>query len=216
MTNTLAELTIRLSVALRDPTFATWPSTEMDDLVTWAVADLYDLVTRPILPSSTVGAGLAAVQLVANTYYYNLPTGMMALSRVDLLDSGGVDLGPLNGRAWEIVGDIFAGTAQIHISPAIASTAGILKLHGYGAYNVTTFPVADAFVPLVLAMARAEAYRRIGADRERFKVWLARNQRQNISMDELLSLSGEATREAERLRQRVPRTSHKPVPGRQG
>jgi hypothetical protein len=216
MANTLAELTIRLGTALRDATYTTWASTELDDLITWAVADLYPLVSRPILPSSTVGAGLAAVQLVAGTYYYSLPTGIVALSRVDLLNSGGDDLGPINGRAWEVVGDVYAGTAQIHISPYIASTVGILKLHGYGVYNVTTFPVSDAYVPLVLAMARAEAYRRLGADREKFKSWLSRNQSQNVSINELLQFVNDADSEIERLRRRMPPSNHKPVPGRQG
>ena len=208
-TNLLAWITWDLATALRDTTLATWDSREMDTLVTQAVARLYPRFSRAIAPAS------ATIALVAGTYYYNLPASVIAVSRVDLLDSSGDDLGPINGRAWEITGDIYGGTAQMHISPQIASTAGTLKLHGYARYDVTTNLIPDDFVPIVIARARAEAYRRVLADRARFKTWLSRNQSQNVSVNELVQEINEADAEIARL-ERQHRVWQKPVPARQG
>jgi hypothetical protein len=209
VSNNAAGLNAFLATALRDTTYVTWPTGEMDNLITWSVARLYPRFSRPIAPSS------ATIALVSGTYYYNLPVSILSVSRVDLLDSAGNDLGPVSGRAWELTGDLLAGSGQIHIAPRIASTAGTLKLHGYARYDVTTNLIPDDYVPIVLARARAEAYRRVLADRARFKTWLSRNQTQNVSVNELVQEINEADQEIIRLERQL-RTWQKPVPGRQG
>ncbi len=209
LSNNLAGLNAFLATALRDTAYGTWTTGEMDNLVTWSVARLWPRFSRPIQP------GLATIALTDGTYYYTLPSPVLAVSRIDLLDSSGNDMGPISGRAWEITGDIMGGTAQVHIAPYIAASTGTLKLHGYARYDTTANLIPDDYVPLVLARARAEAYRRVLADRARFKTWLSRNQTQNVSVNELVLEINEADAEALRL-QRELRTWQKPVPARQG
>jgi hypothetical protein len=214
MANDLMVLNPALSLALRDPLNQTWGQDEVDDLLTWSVARMWPRYSRALTPAD------ATITLVSGTYYYDLPEGCLAVSRIDLLDSSGNDLGPISGRAWEITGDVYALAGQVHISPMIASTGGTLKLHGYGRYIVDspdgeTGLVPDDFVPLVLARARAEAYRRLAADREKFKAWLSRSQTQNVSVNELLQMVNEADAEALRLERQL-RTWQKPVSGRTG
>lgn len=211
MANDLSTLNGKLATQLRDTSGTlVWASTEKDDLITWAVTGLWPRFSRPLDPTVTT------VALVAGTYYYALPAGVKAVSRVDYYDANLVEYGPLHGRSWEIAGDAFYGTGKLHVSPAIAEQGGTVRLNGYGIYDVTTNLIPDILIALVLAKARAEAYRRMGVDRVRFKEWLAKNQTQNVSVNELIHLINEADNEAIRLERSLPRTWQKPVPGRQG
>lgn len=212
MSNNLAGLTTKLQTALRDTSGDVWDSTELNDILTWVVADLYPLLSRPLDPTSTT------VTLDGDStpeYFYDLPSGVMAVSRVDLVDSDSNELGPLASGSWEIVGDVLAGTGKIHVAPSVVQSfdGATLRLNGYGRFDLTTNLVPDDYVRLVLALARAEAYRRAAGDREKFKVWLARNQTQNASVNELLLLVNEADAEAEKLR-RQHKVWQKPVPAR--
>lgn len=213
MANDLATLNGYLDTALREDTVDTvWTSTEKNNLIDWAVASLWPRYARPLDPTAST------VTLVADTYYYSLPTGTRNAVRVDVVDSSSNDYGPMHGRAWELTGDLIAGTGKIHVSPEYVSAyaGGTLRVHGYGVYDTATNLIPDLYVPLVLAKSRAEAYRRLGANREQFKVWLARNQNQNVSVNELLQLINEADSEVRRLEMTIPRVWQKPAPGRQG
>lgn len=215
MANNAATLNTKLATALRDTTYATWGTGEIDDLIAWSVSRLFATgFSRPIDPSVSGGQ----ITIAADTYWYALPSGVNAVSRIDLLDTSGNELGPISGRAWEITGDVLNGTGKLHISPQIVSSSvgAKLMLHGYAHYDVTTNLIPDDLVPLVLARARAEAYRRVAADRERFKAWLARNQVQNVSVNEMLQMINEADAEAAQLERRTQRTWMKPVSGRVG
>lgn len=211
MPNDLATLNAKLTTQLRD-TGATlvWASTEKDDLLDWAVAGLWPRFSRPLDPAA------ATVALVTDTFFYALPTGVRAVSRVDYVDTNAIEFGPLHGKSWEIAGDAFYGTGKLHVSPAIVSQGGSLRLNGYGVYDTATNLIPDILVPLVLAKARAEAYRRIGPDRVKFKEWLAKNQVQNVSVNELLQFINEADNEMQRIEHSLPRVWMRPVPGRQG
>lgn len=210
MVNNLVTLNAKLTRALRDATYATWTSAELDDILTWTVAELYPRISRQIIPES------ASITLVADTYKYDFPAGIIDVTDVILFDSSGDPVTELGGSSWFIEGDPLAGTADLRVAPAIvdAYAGGSVKLRGYGRYDLTANYPPDDFVPLILSVARQEAYRRVGADRERFKAWLSRNQNQNVSVNELLSLISEADRDAERLK-REKRTWVRPVPGRQ-
>ncbi len=214
MANNAATLNTKLATALRDTAYATWGTGEMDDLIAWSVARLFPRFPRPIDPSVSGGQ----ITIAADTYYYSLPAGIAAVSRIDLLDTSSNELGPISGRAWEITGDVLNGTGKLHISPQIVSSfvGAKLMLHGYGHYDVTTNLIPDDLVPLVLARARAEAYRRVASDRERFKAWLSRNQTQNVSVNEMLQMINEADAEARRLEQTSMRIWMKPVSARVG
>jgi hypothetical protein len=86
-------------------------------------------------------------------------------------------------------------------------------VRGYAEYGVASNYISNELVRLVLAKARGEAYRRMAGDRVQFKNWQARNQAQDMSVNELILLVNEADGEAERLFRRH-RTIRKPVPGR--
>ena len=213
MANDLPTLSSKLAQALRDVEHEGWTSLEKDDLIKWSVANLFPRYARYLDPS------LAAqkVTLVSGTYWYALPTGVLEVSTLDLISPTADEYGALDGQAWQITGDPYSGSAKIRVSPQIVDNlGGSVRVHGYGRYDTTTNLIPDDFVQLVVANARAEAYRRMGADRARFEQWQARNQKQNISVNELYSLVTEAESEALRLLRFTPRTWRRPVPGRLG
>lgn len=207
MSNDLATLTTKLSTALKDTTNAVWSSAELNDILTWSLAELFPHISRPLDPTSET------VTLVADTYFYSLPAGLLTLSRVDWVDTDSNELGPLASGSWEVVGDPLMGTGKLHVAPTIVDQGGTLRLNGYGRFDLSNNLIPDDFVRLLLAIARAEAYRRLAADREQFKVWLQRNQTANVTINELVLLINEADAEAERIRRRV-RVWQKPVPAR--
>lgn len=209
MSNDLATLSSKLATALRDTTHETWNSTELDDLVTWAVAGLYPRYARVLDPTT------ATLTLVAGTYFYALPAGVVEVSAVDHY-SGTTEYGPLDDQAWAVAGDLESGAGQLRVAPIFAESANTLRLYGYGKYDVTTNLIPDDLVPLVIARARGEAYRRMGADRANFLQWQTSEQNQNISVNELVLLINEADADANQLASRIPRTWRRPVPGRLG
>lgn len=213
MANDLATLNGFLDTALREDTVdSVWTSAEKNNLIDWAVASLWPRYARTLLPS------VATIALVSNTYHYALPSGTRNVVRVDLVDASGNEIGPVHSRAWELEGDVVAGAGYLRVSPIYvdAHSLGSLNLTGYGVYDTATNLIPDLYVPLILAKSRAEAYRRLGANREQFKVWLSRNQTQNVSVNELLQLINEADAEVRRLESVIPRVWQKPAPGRQG
>jgi len=209
MTNNLATLNAALSVALRDTAYATWTSAEMNDLLTWSVAQLYPTHSRAVDPATT------AITLVADTYTYTIPVSMQGISDVWVFDSSGNLITELDGRAWFVEGDIVLDqTIRISQATVDAYAGGSIQLHGYDKYDLATNYPRDEMVPLVLARGRSEAYRRVGADRERFKVWLTRNQNQNVSVNELLQFIREAEGQTQLLAHQG-RVIQRPVAGRQ-
>lgn len=211
MPNDLATLKGKLATQLNDESDVDWSATEKNDLITWAVANLWPRRRREIDPS----LASSEISLVAGTIFYAAPSGMEHIVRLDWKDADGNEGGPIwNG--WEETGDPFGGTLKIKVAPVIAERGGKLRVYGYGRYNTSTALVPDDYVPLVLAKARAEAYRRMGADRARFKNWQSRHPDQDISMNELLQLINEADAEARLLDAELPTTVQRPVPGRVG
>lgn len=208
MANDTATLRGYLATQLRDTAFATWTSAEMTNLIDWALNSLWPRYSRALDPTTTT------VTTVANTYYYSLPTGVRAVSRIDRV-SGTEDFGPVSGRSWELVGDVMNGSGKLHVGPIFNAT-DVLRLHGYGVYDGATNLIPDYFIPLVLAKARAEAYRRMSGDRAQFKAWLSRNQVQNMSVNELILMINEADAEAQQLEARIAKTWQRPVSGRVG
>ena len=207
MANDLAGLNAFLDAQLNDAANTVWPSADKDNVITWAVAGLYPHISRVIDPST------ATIDLTPGTYFYTLPTGVLNVSRVEYINTAGDEVGSLANGSWELVGDPLLGTHLLHVSPSITDADGTLRVHGYGRYNVTTNLIPDEYVPLVLAMARAELYRRTAGDRVRYQEWMSRQQVQNVSVNELMQFVNEADREAARLRSQY-RTWQRPVPGR--
>lgn len=213
MSNNLAGLNGYLDTALADTADTTWTSDEKNNVLTWVVAGLYPRLARPLDPQ----AASSTVTLVADTYFYALDTSIMDVSKIAFVDSDDNEGGFLDSDSWEITGSQLAGTAYVHVAPAFvdANAGGTLRLYGYGRYDTSTNLVPDDYVPLVIALARAECYRRLVGDRARFREWLSRQQTQNISVNEALQMVNEADNEAAKLRASF-KTWRRPVAGRIG
>lgn len=198
-----------MATALRDTAYAVWTTGEMDNLNTWSVASLWPRFKRELAPGSNTQA------LTSGTYFYNLPTGMLRVSVVEWIDTDGNERGDLVPGMWSTEGP--EGSGKLHIAPVIADQGGTLRFLGYGRYDTTTNLVPDDLVPLVLAMSRAEAYRRMAGNRVQFTQWLASNQSANVTVNELDQLIREANAEINRLQsQQNGRTWSRPTPGRRG
>lgn len=204
MPNDLATLRVQLGLQLRDTTHAVWSSDEKDALLTQAVARLSPRVMRYVTEN---------VAAVADDYEYALGTNIRSVFRIDLIDANN-NFSILPNGSWEMWGDQLGSSARtLHIGRAWVRSGVTFRVHGYGNYDLTTNFIDDSLVPLVLARARAEAYRRLGSDRVQFENWLATNQTQNVSVNELMQLINEAEREVESL-DRQSYTIKKPVPAR--
>lgn len=199
--NNLASLRAQLDTQLRDTDHNVWSQTEKEQLIINAVARLYPTVVRHVI---------VEVPSVDNTPTYVLDNSIVNVFRVDLLDASDNMLAALPNGSWELWGD---SPRTLHVSRRFATAGYTFRVHGYGRYDVSDNTIDDHLVPLVLARARAEAYRRMGSDRVQFENWLTHNQTQNISVNELLQLINEAQREAEFL-ERQSATIKKPVPAR--
>lgn len=204
MANNLATLRAQLDTQLRDVEHDVWGQTEKEQMLIHAIARLSPRVMRNVMET---------IPAVASTYEYALDESIRNVFRIDVLDAYGNFTIMPNG-SWELWGDAEGTTGRtLHIGRAFVRDGISYRVHGYGNYNHTTNLIPDNLVPLVLARARSEAYRRLGADRVQFKNWLASNQTQNVSVNELMQLINEADREAEML-DRQAYTIKKPVPAR--
>lgn len=145
---------------------------------------------------------------------YNLPAGVLEVSRVDVMQSSDDSLlFSLPNGTWEITGDVFDGTAKLFINSRYSNPSHYLRVHGYGSYDLTTTLPPDIYVPFILATARAEAWRTMISSRARFENWMKLNQKENVSVNELSQMIAQAEQEAERHRARM-KTWRKPKPAR--
>jgi hypothetical protein len=205
MANDLATLLGYLNTALRDTDNSTWGTTEKQNLLTWASAS-----TWPRLASRTE----EEVTLADDDSLYTLTT-VAAIDRIDVIDEDGKMLHSLPGGTWEFRGDGESVGGELYINPLYAREPHTLLVHGWAPYNLATTLPPDRHVPLILAIARAEACRREIARRAAFKNWMTLEQTQNISVNELVLMVNEADNEAMRLRTML-KTWRRPVPARVG
>lgn len=214
MANDLETMRARLRDALFDVNDETWNAGEKDDILDMSVRRLSRRLPRPLDPT----AAAQTITLVADTYFYAIDAGISNVERVFYINSNADRVGYMES-GWEVVGDITTGNGQIHISPATVVAGAKLQLSGVGRYTVTTqtasqtAAIPDDYVPLVLAWARAECYRRLVSDRARFRQWQTSNQVQNISINELLQMIADADSQADDEWAAVKRWQ-KPVIGR--
>ncbi len=194
----------KLETALRDPTNAVWGASEIDDILSIALDQTNRIRPRVVQD---------AVALVEGTDNYIL-TNVYEVFRIDLLDASGRVVMPLPHGTWEVWGDNQTVGQTFYINPRYTLSGYSLRVHGYAPYTFsgTTNPpalVQDA----ILALARAEALRRVVGERARFEQYATANPRSDTSMAELISEINEAQGEAERLLSNI-RLIKKPAPGR--
>lgn len=196
----------RLRDALFDADDETWNAGEKDDILQMAVRRLSRRLPRPIDPEDTD----AEITLVTETYFYDIPTSLVSVTKVFYINSDDDEVGYLES-GWEVQGDIEAGLGKLHVSPTVVEALGTLRLYGYGRYTLNTraeeaaLVVAETdstniltdHVPIVLAWATEAAWRRLLSDRARFRQWQNANQVQNVSINELVQMIGDASRQAD-------------------
>jgi len=200
VSNNLATLNTKLATALRDSDGNTWATTERDDLLTWACTQLWPKVARRLTEDVTI---------VADQEDYTLTT-LYEVDRVDMLD--GDDHRVAIVPRWEFLGDGYSAGGTLSVDRGfVQDTSMSFKVHGWGAYDLVTNLPYDRYVPLILAIARAEAGRREITRRMQSKNWRTTNQVQNISANELVLLVNEADAESERLA-RALKTWRRPRP----
>jgi len=194
--NDLATLNVKLATQLRDTGYAVWATGEIDNLLTWAAASL--------APSITERAAVD-VALTDSTGLYTV-TDWVSINRIDWFDANPTTVGtslitPLPPGSWELQGDINSPASRtLYINPYYAKTGYYVRLHGYKALDLVTNLPTDNLVPLILALARAEALRRMAGKRAQSTQWAALNQKESISVNELMQMISEADNEAMRMR----------------
>lgn len=202
--NDLADLKTKLAVALRDSSNAVWTATELGVLLTWSAAMLYPRLA--IAATDTIDS-------VDDQETYTVPAGMREISMIDWYDSDDNMVMRLPGGSWEIQGDAMQDGATLFINRIYSDGSHSFLVHGYKEYDLVTNLPLERYVPLVIAKARAEAYRRALGDRAKFEKWQALNQTQNISVNEMIQMVNEADKEAQRL-EGSAFTWRRPKPGR--
>jgi hypothetical protein len=202
MADDLETMRQRLRDALFDVEDETWNAGEKDDLLKMAVRRLSRRLPRPNGPEDD------SITLVSGTYYYDIPATLSSVNKVFYLNTNDDRVGYLLS-GWEVQGDIEAGYGKLHVSPTTVEQGGTLTLHGYGRYTLNTRAEEEALdgdpstnilsdhVPLVLAWAQEAAWRRLLSDRARFRQWQNANQVQNVSINELVQMIGDASRQAD-------------------
>lgn len=196
MANDLQTMRNRLRQQLADVDDSTWDAGEKDDLLEWAVRRLNQRLNRPLDPEDVA----QQIPLVSGDYFYDIDAGVTHVNKVDMVDTSGNEIGYIEG--WEVVGDLVAGNGKLHVSPYLVEAGGTLRLYAYGRYTLPlagapqTTAIPDDYVSYVLASARAEALRRLLADRARFKQWQVANQTQNVSVNEIIQMVNEADNQA--------------------
>lgn len=203
----LADLTDQLETSLTDSSNAVWTAVELNDILKWAAARLVRDRQRVVRDTITL-VNDQETYVLTNVYY---------VQRVDLLDSDGYYVMTLPQGSWEVWGDQETSGQTLFINRRFANASYSLRVHGYAPYDlVTNTPaVGSPFEACVLAMARAEALRRIEHERSRYQQWANTNPRGNTSVNELLGMIREAQQEADRLRAEI-RLIVRPMPGKSG
>lgn len=213
---TLETMRQRLRDELFDADDDTWNAGEKDDILQMAVRQMQRRAARPIDPEDAA----ASITLVSEDYFYDIDSSFIQIDRVFYIDSNSDEIGYMVS-GWEVVGDLLSGNAKLHVSPTTVEAGGTLRLHGWGRYTLTTQSasqtnaILEEHVPYILSWSKARAFRRLVADRARFRQWQNSNQVQNISVNELMQIVNNAEQEAADEWVNFKRWQ-KPTVGRQG
>jgi hypothetical protein len=178
-----------LEIALSDTTNEIWSTTELDTILSYALAMTNQVRQRAVRDT---------ISLVDDQDSYTL-TNVVSVNRVDLIDEDNKLVRVMPQGAWEIWGDNSSTGQTLYINPIYARTPYKLRVHGYGPYDYTTNTPDTTVQMVILALARAEALRRLVTDKARFRQWAQTNPRGDTSTNELIQSVNEADAEAQRL-----------------
>lgn len=193
----------KLETSLRDTTNAVWGASEIDDILGWALEETNRV--RPRVVNDVIA-------LTDDQDTYTL-TNVYSVFRVDLLDNFSKVVMSIPNGAWEVWGDNMSSGQTLYLNPNYARTAYSLRVHGYGPYDYTTNTPPLQVQEAILAVARAEAFRRVASERARYEQYASNNPRSDTSVNELLGQINDATVEAKRLLDDI-RLIKRPIAGR--
>ncbi len=180
-----------LAESLRDSTHLVWQASELTTILGYALEETNRV--RPRVVSDLLS-------LVSEQDQYTL-VNVYTVFRVDLLDSTNKVVMLLPAGSWEIWGDNASLSQTLYINPQYARVPYKLRVHGYGPYVYTG---TTANPPLqvqeaILAVARAEALRRVATERSRFEQYATGNPRSDTSVSEVIGQVQDAERRAQQL-----------------
>jgi hypothetical protein len=178
-----------LEIALSDESNEIWTTTELDTILSYALAMANQVRQRAVRDT---------IALVDDQDSYTL-TNVVSITRVDLLDEDNKLVRVLPNGSWEVWGDNSTTGQTLYINPIYARTPYQLRVHGYGPYDYTTNTPDTTMQTAIVALARAEALRRLATDRARFRQWAQSNPRGDVSTNELIQSVNEADAEAQRI-----------------
>jgi hypothetical protein len=140
-------------------------------------------------------------------------TNVYSVHRVDWLDANDKVIMQLPPRAWEVWGDGETEAQTLWVSNAYTRANFSVRVHGYAPWEWSATPFPYQVQQMIIALARAEALRRLTHERSRFRQWASSNPRSDVSVTELLSMTNEADNYARELLSQL-RIIKKPVVGR--
>jgi hypothetical protein len=200
----------KLETALRDTSNAVWGASEIDDILALALEETNRVRPRVVKDVVTIGTGMGD-GLEEGEDQFTL-TNVYTVFRIDLLDENDKVVMPLPSGAWEVWGDNMSSGQTIYVNPSYVRNGMSFRVHGYGPYDTTNTPPAQV-QEAILALARAEAYRRVAGERARFEQYASGNPRSDVSVNEILGQVNEADAEAHRLLGDI-KLIRRPLPGR--
>jgi hypothetical protein len=192
-----------LETALSDTANSVWTDAELDTILQYAL-DQVNLVRQRQVRDT--------ISLVDDQDTYTL-TNVYSVNRVDLLDADSKVVRILSPGTWEVWGDNLTSGQTLYVNPSFARTGYKLRVHGYGPYDFTTNNPDSMTQAAIVALARAEALRRLMTDRARFRQWATTNPRSDTSASELIGQLNEADAEGQRLLRSI-RLIKRPTVGR--
>lgn len=192
-----------LEIALSDESNQIWTTTELDTILSYALAMTNQVRQRAVRDTITIVAG-------QDTYTL---TNVITVTRVDLLDADNALVRVMPNGSWEVWGDNSSTGQTLYINPNYALATYKLRVHGYGPYDFTTNTPDTTVQMAIMALARAEALRRLVTDRARFRQWAQSNPRGDTSTNELIQSVNEADAEAQRILRSI-KLIQKPTVGR--
>lgn len=187
------DLKTTLALALRDSANAVWTTGELDTMLTYALNKVNMSRSRYVRDT---------IALVADQDNYTL-TNVYTVTRIDLLDSDSKVVRTLSPGTWEVWGDNNSAAQIIYLNPSYAVAGYSIRVHGYGPYDFTTNTPDSMMQSVIVAVARAEALRRLSNDRQKFRQWAQTNPRGDTSMSEAIQNLNEADSEASNLLRQV-------------
>jgi hypothetical protein len=201
---TLAELRTKVARDIRDPNFATFTTTQVDDFINGGMMEVSRVYPKEVVDDITP---------VADTYAYD--TTARTPFRVELYDQNGAFLAhiPMNGDessqgGWEWFAEQVR-LPQGHVNEAVGSSY-FWRVWGYGerAQLTADGQVADLDVDGewgVRTYSRWMAYQTMAAERALFKQWQAQSQNTDITQSQMQAMVLTYSQEWDRARNHLRR-----------